>query len=98
MGVVHLEVPRLLSNCFASVMRSSLGCRWNGYTTFLTTGAGSWGETADSCGSPGSYLYSNGGERASTASTAENGMPCLVGRMVTTRRSALGARRRVVAL
>lgn len=37
-------------------------CRWNGYTTFLTTGAGSWGEDNDSCGSPGSYLYSNGGE------------------------------------
>ena len=38
--------------------------RWNGYTSFLTTGAGSWGEPNDSCGSPGSYLYSNGGEPA----------------------------------
>ena len=41
-------------------------CRWNGYTSFLTTGAGSWGEPNDSCGKPGSYLYTNGGEPAAS--------------------------------
>ena len=44
-----------------SLMGSALH-RWNGYTSFLTTGAGSWGETSDTCGAPGSYLYSNGGD------------------------------------
>ena len=34
---------------------------YNGYTTYMTSGAGSWGETADSCADDGSYLYSNGG-------------------------------------
>lgn len=33
----------------------------NDYTTFSTSGAGSWGQTGDSCGSPDSYLYTNGG-------------------------------------
>ena len=58
--MVHLGL--LYNPQRASVTRSDVGRRWNGYTTFLTTGAGSWGETADSCGNPGSYLYSNGGE------------------------------------
>ena len=42
----------------------SPACRWNGYTSFFTTGAGSWGEPNDSCGKPGSYLYTNGGAPA----------------------------------
>lgn len=33
---------------------------WNNHTTFLTTGAGGWGEPADSCGTKGA-LYTNGG-------------------------------------
>ena len=33
----------------------------NNYTSYFTTGAGSWGETGDSCGPPDSYLYTNGG-------------------------------------
>lgn len=62
----------------ASVTRSDAGRRWNGYTTFLTTGAGSWGETADSCGSPGSYLYSNGGEAATHSKHYKRHMPDLI--------------------
>lgn len=31
------------------------------HTAYITSGAGSWGETGDSCGDPGSYFYSNGG-------------------------------------
>lgn len=34
---------------------------YNGVTSYLVSGAGSWGETADSCGDPGSYFYSDGG-------------------------------------
>ncbi|CAL8463801.1 g3335 [Coccomyxa elongata] len=33
---------------------------WDGHTTFLTSGAGSWGEPNDSCGTKGA-LYSGGG-------------------------------------
>jgi len=35
-----------------------LGIRWNGYITYQTSGAGSWGEPADTC-TP--TLYTNGG-------------------------------------
>lgn len=34
---------------------------WNNHTIYVTSGAGSWGETGDSCGVPGSWQYSNGG-------------------------------------
>ena len=47
--------------------------RWNGYTSFLTTGAGSWGEPNDSCGKPGSYLYTNGGEPAAHSHAIHSG-------------------------
>ena len=40
------------------------GPRWNNYTSFLTSGAGSVGSTTDSCGGPGTYFYSGGGARA----------------------------------
>ena len=50
--------------CAERANRMPSVCRWNGYTSFLTTGAGSWGEPNDSCGSPDSYLYTNGGEPA----------------------------------
>ena len=33
--------------------------RWNGYITYQTSGAGSWGEPADSCNP--TQLYTNGG-------------------------------------
>ena len=36
-----------------------LMCRWNGYITYQTSGAGSWGEPADSC-NPTTF-YTNGG-------------------------------------
>ena len=35
--------------------------RWNNYTSFLTSGAGSLGQPGDSCGAPGSFFYSDGG-------------------------------------
>ncbi|BDA48911.1 probable tartrate-resistant acid phosphatase type 5 [Coccomyxa sp. Obi] len=36
--------------------------KYNGHTVFLTSGAGSYGEPADSCASaPDNYFYSNGG-------------------------------------
>ena len=34
-------------------------CRWNGYITYQTSGAGSWGEPADSCNP--TQFYTNGG-------------------------------------
>ena len=50
---------RELVLCTRHVPSSPWMRRWNGYITYQTSGAGSWGEPADSCNP--TQLYSNGG-------------------------------------